>query len=86
MGYEILPSSRIINGMGYTFLRANKLESAYQFFKMNEINYPKSLNVFDAMGDYHSANGEKQEAKKYYIKALSILDYPETAAKLKALK
>ncbi|MBB5624122.1 hypothetical protein HDE69_005219 [Pedobacter cryoconitis] len=30
--------------------------------------------------------GEKEEAKKYYIKALSILDYPDTADKLKALK
>ncbi|MFW0718435.1 alpha/beta hydrolase [Pedobacter sp. N23S346] len=86
MGYEILPSERIINSIGYAFLRANKLESAYQFFKLNEINHPKSFNVFDAVGDYYSAKGEKKEAKKYYIKALSILDYPETAAKLKALK
>ena len=86
MGYEILPSEIIINSMGYAFLRANKLESAYQFFNMNKINHPKSFNVFDAMGDYYSAKGEKEEAKKYYIKALSILDYPETAAKLKALK
>lgn len=86
MGYEVLPSELIINSMGYAFLRANKLESAYQFFKVNETNYPKSFNVYDAMGDYYSAKGEKQEAKKYYVKALSILNYPETAAKLKGIK
>ena len=86
MGYEILPSESIVNNMGYAFLRANKFESAYHFFRMNEINYPYSFNVYDALGDYHSAKGEKEEAKKYYIEALSILDYPETAAKLKALK
>jgi len=44
------------------------------------------FNVLDAIGDYYCAKGDKEEAKKYYIKALSILDYPEIAAKLKALK
>lgn len=86
MGYEILPSESVTNNLGYAFLRANKLESAYNFFQMNEINYPHSFNVYDALGDYYSAKGGKEEAKKYYIKALSILDYPDTADKLKALK
>ncbi len=79
MGYEILPSESVINNMGYAFLRANKLASAYNFFRLNEINYPHSFNVYDALGDYHSAKGGKEEAKKYYLKALSILDYPDTA-------
>jgi predicted alpha/beta superfamily hydrolase len=86
MGYKILPSERIVNSMGYAFLRANKLKSAYSFFQINEINYPNSFNVYDALGDYYSAVGQKQEAKKYYIRALSILNYPETTDKLQALK
>lgn len=86
MGYEILPSESIINSMGYAFLRADKLASAYLFFQMNQKNHPDSFNVYDALGDYHAAKGEKEEAKKYYTKALSILDYPDTVDKLKALK
>jgi predicted alpha/beta superfamily hydrolase len=86
MGYEILPSEQIVNNLGYAFLRSNKFDSAYHFFRMNEMNYPNSFNVYDALGDYHSAKGGNKEAKKYYIKALSILDYPPTADKLKALK
>ncbi|SEB14970.1 alpha/beta hydrolase-fold protein [Pedobacter hartonius] len=85
MGYKVVPSERIINNMGYAFLRSNKLESAYLFFQFNEQNYPNSFNVYDAWGDYYLASGDNKAAKKYFSKALTILDYAPTAVKIKAL-
>ena len=85
MGCKILPSERIVNNMGYAFLRSDKPESAYLFFQFNEQNYPNSFNVYDAWGDYYLAIADKNAAKRYFSKALTILDYAPTVDKIKAL-
>jgi predicted negative regulator of RcsB-dependent stress response len=53
---------------------------------MNITNYPNSFNVYDSMGDYYDAKGDKQKAIQSYTKALSLKDWPDTRKKLEKLK
>jgi uncharacterized protein len=86
MGYTVRPPELMVNGLAYDFLQQNMLDRAFRFFKMNVDNYPKSLNVYDSMGDYYNAKGEKKKAIEYYTKALEIRYYSETKQKLDKLK
>jgi predicted negative regulator of RcsB-dependent stress response len=52
---------------------------------MNIANYPTSFNVYDSMGDFEAANGNKAKAAEYYKKALTIKQFPDTRKKLNAL-
>jgi predicted alpha/beta superfamily hydrolase len=86
MGYDILPPEMLINNLGYFYLREKSTDKAYRFFEMNIRNYPKSMNVFDSMGDYYVAGGNKQKAIEYYTKALSMGGSEQTKHKLKELE
>jgi uncharacterized protein len=86
MGYTILPSETILNSYGYNFLEKNELENAYKFFKFNVDCYPNSFNVYDSIGDYYAAAGNKKMAIESYTKALTIYDYQGTKEKLERLK
>lgn len=56
-------------------------------FKLNMTNYPESPNVYDSLGDFYEANGDKKNAIASYEKVL-VLDknFPETKGKLEKLK
>ena len=86
MGYSVLPSEMMVNGLGYNFLQQKMFAKSFTIFKMNIDNYPMSSNVYDSMGDYYNANGEKAKAIEYFTKALSLKDVPETKQKLEMLK
>jgi tetratricopeptide (TPR) repeat protein len=86
VGYRVLPSEKLVNDLGYTFLRNNNYKSSYLFFKMNEENFPESFNVYDAYGDYYSVKGESKKAINYYKMALSIHKYGPTVDKLRFLE
>jgi len=85
MGYRIPPTESLINNLGYQALGQKKMEQAEYFFKMNVKNYPKSFNVYDSLGDYYVAIGDKPNAISNFKKALSLNDYIETKAKLELL-
>jgi uncharacterized protein len=85
LGYTVLPPELIVNQLGYTFLRKKMFYRSKMFFEMNVINYPKSFNVYDSIGDYYAAQEDKQKAIEYYSKALSLRDYPETRQKMEKL-
>ena len=85
-GYEILPSENVINNLGYLFLDKKIYDKSYAFFAMNIKNYPNSPNVFDSMGDYYIAVGDKEKAIDSYSKAYSINKWPETKNKLEKLR
>lgn len=86
MGYEVLPSETLINEIASAYLNAGKPGIAYQLLEMNQKNYPKSFNVYDAMGDYYYGIENIPKAIEQYRKAIGILYYPQTVEKLKKLQ
>jgi len=85
MGYKVHPPEMRINRMGYILLEMGRQDQAYEFFKLNIENYPASFVVYDSMGDYYVAKGEKEKAIEHFKKALSLKDTPETRKKLEQL-
>lgn len=85
MGYKVHPPEMKINLMGYRLMELGMLEKAYHFFKLNIENYPESFVVYDSIGDYYVANGEKEKAIEHYKKALSLREFPETRKKIEKL-
>jgi predicted alpha/beta superfamily hydrolase len=86
MGYKVAPPEGFINDFGYSALETKKMPQAEYFFKLNVKNYPQSSNVYDSLGDYYVAIGDKANAIISFKKALSIKEVPETAQKLKLLE
>jgi predicted alpha/beta superfamily hydrolase len=86
MGYEVKPSERTINLLGYGCLSNKQYNQAYSFFKMNTDNYPQSFNVYDSIGDYYLATSDKKNAVTVFTIALSLKDNPDTRRKLQELK
>jgi predicted alpha/beta superfamily hydrolase len=86
MGYKVIPAEGFINDLAYNFLQRKMFSQAYFFFKMNTENHPDSFNVFDSMGDYYTAEEDKQKAIEFYSKALSIKKYLPTIEKVEKLK
>jgi len=84
-GYTVNAPEDFVNGMGYQFLNLKQYDKAEGFFKMNVANYPGSYNVYDSMGDFYDAKGDKAKAIENYKKALTIKDAPETKQKLEKL-
>ena len=84
-GFNYPVPELMINQMGYMAMGSQKMEEAEYLFKMNIKNYPTSLNVYDSMGDFYSAKGEKDKAIENYKKALAIREFPVTRTKLDAL-
>ena len=82
LGYEVLPQEAFVNNLGYGFLQNKMFEKAYAFFNMNIINYPKSFNVYDSMGDYYIAKNDNPKAAEYFRKALALNENPDTRKKL----
>jgi predicted alpha/beta superfamily hydrolase len=86
MGYKLKLSEDQINAMGYEALGSKYFKKAECFFKYNIDNYPESFNVYDSMGDYYDAIGDKQNTIKYYEMALTIKENTDTRKKLEKLK
>ena len=61
-------------------------EKAFAFFEMNIENYPKSGNVYDSMGDFYVATGDKEKAIDYFRKALAVHENADTRQKLQKLE
>ncbi|MGN6398287.1 MAG: alpha/beta hydrolase-fold protein [Mucilaginibacter sp.] len=86
MGYQVKPSERTVNLLGYGCLSNKQFSRAFTFFKMNVENYPQSFNVHDSMGDYYLAVADKKNAVTAFTKALTLQENPETRKKLTELK
>jgi predicted alpha/beta superfamily hydrolase len=84
-GFTYPVPESMINQLGYMALANKKMPEAEYLFQLNLANYPGSFNVYDSMGDYYAAKGEKEKAVKYFKKALTIKEYPETRKKLNGL-
>jgi predicted alpha/beta superfamily hydrolase len=86
MGFNVKLSEDQINSMGYEALGSKHFKKAERFFKYNIENYPESFNVYDSIGDYYDAIGDKPNTIKFYEKALSIKENPDTRKKLKIIQ
>ena len=75
LSFEFLPSEELVNRIGYRFLRSKNEEDkqkALRFFLLNTINYPKSYNVFDSLGEAQLELGQEEEAMKSFNKSLEL--------------
>lgn len=86
MGYEVKCPENLMNHMGYQALGSKQFKKAERFFKYDIDKYPDSYNAYDSFGDYFDAIGDKPNAIKYFEKALSIKQDPDTRAKLEKLQ
>ena len=86
MGYTVLPTENSVNELAYNCMGRHKMAQAYKLFKRNTEYYPASANVFDSLGDYYIAAGDKQSAIEAFNKSLSLQETVDTRKKLNALK
>jgi uncharacterized protein len=86
VGYKILPPENNVNNYGYYFMGGKSFEKAHDFFLLNIINYPKSSNAYDSMGDWYVSEKNNKKAMEYFEKALELENNPDTKAKLEKLK
>ncbi|MGA7836639.1 MAG: alpha/beta hydrolase-fold protein [Ignavibacteriaceae bacterium] len=82
MGYKVNPSENLINTLGYTSMMMKNFTRAEYYFKLNIKNFPDSFNVYDSLGDYYIAVGNKSQAVDMFTKALSIMENPDIREKL----
>jgi len=68
---ELLNQSAI-NQLGYDYLNQDNKLMAIAIFKANVMAYPKSVDVYDSLGEAYLENGNKQLAIINYKKALEI--------------
>jgi predicted alpha/beta superfamily hydrolase len=87
LGYTVSVPENTVNNYGYQSLGKKDMELAGYLFKLNVANYPQSPNVYDSLGDFYEANGDKKNAIASYEKVLILdKDFPETKGKLDKLK
>ena len=86
MGYKVSPPEPFINNLAYNLLNLHQLARAYRLFMMNVENYPNSFNVYDSLGDYYDATGDKEKAMSSYRQALALRENPETREKLNKMQ
>jgi len=87
LGYKVAVPENTVNAYAYQSLGKKDMDLAGYLFKLNVANYPESPNVYDSLGDFYEANGDKKNAIASYEKVL-VLDknFPETKGKLEKLK
>jgi hypothetical protein len=73
-----------VNRLGYELLRDQRLDEAIEIFKLNVEAFPRSANTYDSLAEAYLAKGNKEEAIKYYSKALEV--NPNFASSLEALR
>ena len=84
LGYEVLPSERFVNELGYGFMN-DKLDYSHALLEMNVQNYPNSSNVYDSMGDCYLAEKDSVSALEYFDKGAE-LDNPFSNEKAEMLR
>lgn len=86
LGYKVDVPESTVNNFAYQSLGKKDLELAGYLFKLNVANYPQSPNVYDSLGDFYEASGDKKNAIANYEKVLAMdKNFPETKGKLDKL-
>jgi CubicO group peptidase (beta-lactamase class C family) len=66
------PDERVLNGIGYDYLRADAKDDAIRAFQKNVKEYPRSSNVYDSLGEAYAAAGRKELAIENYEKSVKL--------------
>lgn len=75
-----------LNSLGYRLMGDKKNREAIKVFELNTIFYPASSNAFDSLAESWMATGNKEQAIKFYKKAIELDPYNENAkSRLKKL-
>ncbi len=63
---------RLLNNLGYNFIRQAKFKEAIRVLQLNVEAYPQSSNVYDSLGEAYMGSGEKADAIENYEKSLKL--------------
>jgi len=74
--------ARIINRVGYQFIRLDDIDSALKVFHLNIKLYPDVWNVYDSYGEALYYNGNRDLAIRNYKKALDLNPNSKSAGKM----
>lgn len=85
-GYQVIPPEKYINSIGKGFMHNNMPEKAYSLLNLNIKNYPKSVNVFESMGDYYLFQSDTLNAIKEFKNGLKIREKATLRGKLEKLE
>jgi hypothetical protein len=69
---SLFPES-VVNLLGYDHLQKGAPKDAIAIFKLNEIAYPRSANVYDSLADAYLADHQDKLALQYSEKCLEVL-------------
>jgi tetratricopeptide (TPR) repeat protein len=64
--------SRILNGIGYTFIQEKSIDNAIKVFQENAKLFPKDANSWDSLGEAYLIKHDKENSLKAYKKALEL--------------
>lgn len=73
-----------IDNVGYQLFKMNKVNAAYEIFKINTQLFPESSNAYDLLGEVCVLLKKQDEAIESYKKSLSI--NPKNSSTIKILK
>ncbi len=61
-----------LNNYGYQLLGTGENDRAIEILTMNTTRHPKSANAWDSLGEAYALKGDKNNAIRYFKKALSL--------------
>ena len=74
--------SKVLNGIGYSFLQEKDLENALKVFQKNTKLFPNDANSWDSLGEAYFYKKDKTNALKAYRKALALDPASKSAKKM----
>ena len=75
----IIPEA-MVNQIGYERIQENDVAGAIEIFRLNTLQFPKSANAYDSLGDAYLAAGQKELARENAEKAIAALPDDASAA------
>ena len=61
-----------MNQLGYALVNMKRIDDAILIFEQNTVDYPRSWNVWDSLGEAYMDKGDKQQAIADYEKSLQL--------------
>jgi tetratricopeptide (TPR) repeat protein len=72
-----------INSVGYFLLyNLKRIDAAIIFFKLNTLEFPKSANTFDSLGEAYMVSGDNKKAIENYKKSFELDPTNDNAQKM----
>lgn len=71
-GKKILPPESLVSEAGQLFIKKAMFDKAFWLLRMNIENYPNNYKLYEEMGDYYKATGDKDRAFVYFSRALTV--------------